>query len=212
MQQIVDTEKARLEHKMNDINLAYEGKQRASQLNESVRLRYSQYTKIIKVVIIVLVLLLVIVFSSRKFNNISQHVFEVAISIVVACGFILIFILCRDLMLRNNTNFNELDLDKQLRYTQAKNILADSSIKHDTTGNVSTTDIKYNNFIDDVNGYITKLEKIASESCVDDSCCDKGTKWNPTIKKCSIKEGFSNNGENIIYPNSSIESKNYSFI
>lgn len=201
MEKILNTESQRLNNKKQSIDSAYEGKMRSIQLNESYRLKQNEYTKIVKVVIIVLVLIIILVYSSKEFTNVSSHVFEVAISIVLACGVILVYTLFSNIRSRNNTNFNE--------------IATNSTISNSDTNDSNENNInnkKYDNFLDDVESGL----KNGLNFCVEDICCDKGTVWDKNKKRCVVDntEKFSNISpiDVSIKPNSSNESQYYSFI
>jgi len=163
MIKIVETEKERLDKKREVIDTAYNGKQRSNQLNESFRLKYNDYIKIIKIIILILILVIIILFFSKNFKNISPHVFEILIMIVVSFGLISLFYSIRDISIRNNTNYNELKLSP---------VISDNNVVNDYDSNKNN--ILYN------------LEQAINNFCITKDCCDVGTIWNEDKKMCSV--------------------------
>jgi len=197
MIKIVETEKERLDKKREVIDTAYNGKQRSNQLNESFRLKYNDYIKIIKIIILILILVIIILFFSKNFKNISPHVFEILIMIVVSFGIISLYYSIRDISIRNNTNYNELKLSP---------LISENNVVNDYTNNKNN--ILYN------------LEQaiINNNLCITEDCCDAGTKWNEEKGMCSVDPKSTPTIENfeimneIFKPYYFSETNNYSFI
>ena len=110
MLNIVKTEQDRLNNKKDDINSAYVGKQRAVQLNESYRLKYRQFMKILLVIIVTLVLFILITFLSVRFPFIPSFIFEILSIFIISAGIFIIYFMMTDLVSRSNTYYNELNI------------------------------------------------------------------------------------------------------
>lgn len=183
---VIDTEKARLDHKMSDINSAHQGKQRASLLNESYRLRYNQYIKLFVVAISTLLLFVLLSLMSESVPFIPSSVFNLLSIIVVSGGLIIFYYLYTDLLSRNNTYYNEINL-------------APPVIGNTEAGNVTIAPhySKFGNF----------------NICIDSDCCATGTEWDAQNGVCvPIKntEHFSTNEGAMA--NEPYEFSNYSVI
>ena len=163
---IVQTEKDRLTTKKDDIDAAYIGKQRAVQLNESYRLKYRQFMKILLVIIVTLVLFIVMTFLSKQFPFIPSFVFEILSVFIISAGHFIIYFMMINLLSRSNTYYNEL------------NIPGPTS----GDGTVSTTRAG-------TSGIQNLFADINLNQCIGSSCCSGGTKWDAATSKC-IKEPF----------------------
>lgn len=199
MKAIVQTESQRLNKKKDDIESAILGKKRAVDLNESYRLRYEQYMKIIIVIIITLVIFIGITFLSKRFPFIPSFVAEIASIIVISIGIFTIYYMTIDMLSRNRTYYNKLNLTGP-----NKDVGNSINIQGSTTNSIS----------DLLSGSNMKM-------CVGSSCCDKGSHWDTGNAICvgntiagftTIKQAYSleknyNKGE--VKPNTPTEFDNY---
>ena len=160
MMNIVNTENDRLNKKMGDINTAMVGKQRALELNESYRLRYQQYMKMITVVVIALLLVILFSYLNGRFPVIPSWVWEVLSIITVSSGIVIIFYMFRDLVSRSNVNYNELAIPAP-----------GSGINGN---NISGKDVNSQNLLSGIN----------LNMCIGSSCCNDGTHWDDGNAVC----------------------------
>jgi hypothetical protein len=126
-------------------------------LNESYRLRYNQYIKLGVVAISTILLFLFISFLSTMFPYVPSSVFDLLSIIVVSSGLILFYYLYTDMLSRDNTDYNELDLEAPI-------------IGEDVTVGPER---EYDN---------KKLFNVGF--CIADTCCAKGTIWDSAQGKC----------------------------
>lgn len=161
---VIDFEKSRLEQKQQNIDVAYIGKQRANDLNESYRLRYKQYIKMSLVIITTLVLFILVSFMSSLFPFIPSSIFDVLSVLIICSGLIIFFYLYTDLMNRNNVYYNELNLPPPI------------------VGNTVVNNKDYDNILLDINYYIRNGMRV----CIDKDCCAEGTTWDAEKGTCVV--------------------------
>lgn len=162
---IVKTEQDRLDRKKDDIESAYIGKQRAVQLNESYRLKYRQFMKILLVIIVTLVLFIMITFLSARFPFIPSFIFEIISIFIISAGLFIIYFMMTNLLSRSNTYYNELNIPGPT-----------------TGGNTIATQAGMSNLQD-------LFGSINLNQCIGSSCCKDGTKWDSGNVSC-VKDGF----------------------
>ena len=158
MMGIVNTEHDRLNKKKDDINSAMIGKQRALELNESYRLRYQQYMKMLTVVITTLLLVIFFSHLNGRFPGVPSFVWEILSIIVVSSGIVIIYYMFKDLLSRSNVDYNELAIP------QPNGNLAGNTISGD--------------------GDLSLLSGMNFNMCVGSSCCNDGTHWDDGNAVC----------------------------
>jgi hypothetical protein len=178
VQNIVDTEYNRLLAKKQNIDDALIGQQRAVLLNESYRLRYVQYTKIL----ILFITALVISFVAFQLKNswlsfVPSFLFDFIIFLVWLAVVMLSYFIYSDIQRRDHINFNELSLPPPV--INSSEDLAAKQNKAAQSGDL--------------------LGSIGAP-CVGEACCDSSNNfWDPTLGKCTttviatadaIKMGF----------------------
>jgi hypothetical protein len=177
---IIDAENKRLENKKSDIDLAYIGKQRSIQLNESYRLRSNQYIKLIFVVIITISAFIFISVMSSLFPYIPSSIFDVLSIIVISFGLITFYYLYTDMISRRTTDYNELDLGPPV-------------VGNTIVGNVNGT---RHTLIGDISDFIEDGMNL----CIDSDCCSAGTMWDEERGVCvPLKEKFTTVNDDSYY-------------
>lgn len=159
---IVDEEKRRLEQKKQSIDNALDGKRRAIDLNETYRLRQSQYIRIKVVIVIVLVICILLTLLQRRFPIVPSIFITLLNLIVILIGGIYCLFIYSTISSRSPLNYNELDLAGPAAPTVSD--VAASQVAASKAGNL--------------------LGTINVFGCVGSACCSAGTKWDNEKSKC----------------------------
>jgi|UniRef100_A0A6C0LPV9 hypothetical protein len=106
---IVDAEKQRLLLKKQTVDDSLQQQKRLIQLNNSYRLRYTDYIKIMLFITFVIVLFVGIVLAQRYLPFIPSIVFEVMLILLIPISIIIMYYRFRNLMVHNNMNYEEID-------------------------------------------------------------------------------------------------------
>lgn len=159
---IIDAEKARLEGKKQSIDNALVGKKRAINLNETYRMRQSQYLKIKVVFVIVLAICIGITLLNRRFQILPSIIFYLFIMIVMLIGGIYSLSIYASIASRSLMNYDELDLT-------GPTVLSDSEVAANRAAAVKAGDL---------------LGTIDTKGCVGHNCCSDTTKWDTTKLLC----------------------------
>jgi hypothetical protein len=164
MRNIIDQENQRLAAKQQQISGAVVNTQRAIALNESSRKRQVQFIYILLLLILGLLIYLFLRNIELFFPFIPSFITDFLTILAMGIIFIYIVILLRDISMRSNTNFDELNLPPPV-VNQAANAAAQQNSAL-TTGDLLSA-ISYGN------------------SCIGESCCAPGvSKWNMGTMKC----------------------------
>ena len=177
---ILNKEQARLTLKKAEIDDAYVGKQRAVQLNESYRMKYHQFMKIMLVVIVTLVLFIFVTFLSSRFPIVPSFIFEMLSILIISVGLFAIYFLVIGMLRRNNAHYDQLNL----------------SPPPGAGGNVIISAPPAPNLQDLLSG-------LNINQCIGSSCCADGTRWDGGNASCvgNSRSGFTtiqiaqNNGD-----------------
>jgi hypothetical protein len=166
---IVESENQRLKTQEVSIDTAYTSKQRGLHLNESYRKRYAEYLKIMVIMIVALFVFLGLLLLEANFDFIPSIYINILMAIVVAITiYILSYTSFYDLFIRDMVTYDEIDSS----YLQ--NVLMGSGVKvisgSGTLGSGSTGK--------------------EAGSCVNQECCDVGTKWCPVNYQCISNSNF----------------------
>jgi hypothetical protein len=170
MLDIVNKENNRLALKKQSVDTALDGKKRAIKLNESNRLRYEQYTKIIIVIIITLALFIGISITSKFLPFLPQFIFDILSIFVITIGLFTSYFIFLNMQMRSNMNFDELDLP-------GPKILSEEEIQKG-----KAQEAKYGNL----------LGSIDLVGCMGSDCCDVGTLWDTGNSVCRPIVPFQN--------------------
>ena len=159
---IIDEEKSRLEQKKQSIDNALVGKKRAIELNETYRMRQSQYLKIKVVFVVVLAICIVTTLLSRRFPVVPSIFVTLINLIVILVGGIYCLFLYSSISSRSLMNYNELDLAGPESPSEAE--IAARQAAAGKAGDL--------------------LGTINPVGCVGSACCSAGTKWDNEKSKC----------------------------
>ena len=194
MNNIVTTEKARLESKKQLVDQALEGQKRALELNDSYRQKYSYYTRLTMFIVLFLIIFIILNILSSSLPFIPSFVFDILYFFLFLTLAFVIYFVYLDIVWRDNMNFSELSFPgpkvDSAADIQAK--IAQSSKAGDLLGALNTV------------------------GCVGQSCCNPNyTRWDPGNAMCTgiNAQGFTTmnieyNGQ-IILPNSPNEFDSY---
>uniref|UniRef100_A0A6C0JIY5 Uncharacterized protein n=1 Tax=viral metagenome TaxID=1070528 RepID=A0A6C0JIY5_9ZZZZ len=192
MNNIVTTENERLKKKKALVDQALEGKQRALELNDSYRQKYSYYTKATMLVVFFLILFILLNMLSQYLPFIPSFVFDILYFFLGLTVVLTVYFIYLDIIWRDNMNFNELNFTAPHRDSpdeiQAK--IAQSSKMGDLLNTINVV------------------------GCVGETCCNPlYTKWDKGNLMCTGKEAFTTmnieySGK-IILPNSPNEFESY---
>lgn len=105
---MVNQETDRLATKKKNIDDALDGQKRMIMLNESYRMKYSHYLRIVITVLTVTILFVLIKFLSTKIPIVPGAVWDLILIILFALGIIYIYYVFSDMQRRDNMNFNKL--------------------------------------------------------------------------------------------------------
>lgn len=159
---IIDEEKARLEGKKQSIDNALVGKKRAINLNETYRMRQSQYLKIKVVFVIVLAICIGITLLNRRFQILPNIILSLIIMIIMLIGGIYCLSIYASIASRSPMNYDELDLT-------GPTVLSDSEIAASQAAAGKAGDL---------------LGTIDTKACVGHNCCSDTTKWDSSKLLC----------------------------
>lgn len=159
---IIDAEKTRLEGKKQSIDNALVGKKRAINLNETYRMRQSQYLKIKVVFVIVLAICIGITLLNRRFPILPNIVLSLILMIIILIGGIYCLYIYASIASRSPMNYDELDLT-------GPTVLSDSEVAANQAAAGKAGDL---------------LGTIDINGCVGQKCCSDTTKWDTTRLLC----------------------------
>ena len=188
---IIDEEKSRLEQKKQSIDNALVGKKRAIELNETYRMRQSQYLRIKVVFVIVLAICIFLTLLQRRFPIVPSIFVTLLNLILVLMGGIYCLFIYSSITSRSLMNYNELDLAGPAVPTSSADIAA-SQLAASKAGNL--------------------LGTINLLGCVGSVCCSTGTKWDKEKSKCvpdSTEDGFTAMGHSVPFAHSPSEYDSY---
>jgi hypothetical protein len=164
---IIDQENQRLQAKKQQISGAVANTQRTIALNESYRKRQVQFIYIILLLILGLLIYMFLRNIQLFFPFIPSFIVEFLTILTMGAIFIYIVFLLRNISLRSNTNFDELNLPPPVI-----NTAEDVEAKRNAAMNIG-----------DVLGSIGY-----GNSCIGESCCDTSvSQWNMGTMKCVKK-------------------------
>jgi len=159
---IIDTEKERLLLKKQGIDNALVGKKRAINLNESYRLRQTQYTRMKVTVVITLVVCIVLAFLGKRFPVIPSIIITLLILISLLVGVLYCLFIYSVISSRSKLNYNELNLP-------GLNVPSDDDLAANRNAAGKAGDL---------------LGSINIPGCIGSSCCNDDTVWSQTKSKC----------------------------
>jgi hypothetical protein len=168
---IIEAEKERLLLKKQTVDDSLQQQKRLIQLNNSYRLRYTDYIKIMLFITFVIVLFVGIILAQRHLPFIPSIVFEVMLILLIPISIIVMYYRFRNLMLHNNMNYDEIDY-------KPPNFLSDQE-KLAAQVKARETQQKSGDLLGGLSG------------CVGKDCCGGTTQWDSGNLVCvSATNGF----------------------
>jgi len=160
---IVDAEQQRLNEKKALIEQAKFQQQREALLNNSYRLKYAEYTKIVIVIIAALLVFLLIQFLSNTFAYVPSGIVILLHIANLLVAFSIIIYIYAVIYSRDKVNFNELNLPAPL--TDGSGVFVPAA--QDSSGSSFWGSLGL---------------------CYEQSCCGQGTAWDPNSMMCLAQQ------------------------
>jgi hypothetical protein len=162
MNDIVSTELTRLNEKKQSIDNALSTRERVSQLNDSYRQRYMQYTKMIAVFILALVCFILINLLGKFLPIIPSIVIDISNVVILCATCIILYNIYANIQSRNKLYFDRLNLDPPTIITPDQ--AAQNKKSAGLSGNL--------------------LGSVNLGGCIGKDCCSAGTYWDLSSSTC----------------------------
>lgn len=161
---VISSEAQRLKNQAPSINQAYDSKQRMLFLNNSYRKRYNQYLNIALLSIICPFIIFGFILLQSNFPIIPKLIIDIIIAFILA-GYVIsvMYIYIFGLTIRDKVDYDELS-DAYLMDVVGSGITANGPPIVGSGSGTKTI--------------------VTEKTCVNDSCCDTGTKWCPSSYQC----------------------------
>ena len=168
-------------------------------LNESYRMKYSHYLKIVIAILTITILFIIIKFLSSKLAIVPGAVWDLVLIIIFGIGVIYIYYVFSDMQRRDNMNFNKL-------FFMPPDPEKASSLAKMQTQN----DTGRKNLLSSFN--------FTESTCKGDDCCEgSDMQYNSDTNTCQVVGGFGNIGStnepisvnNLVKPTDPDEYTNY---
>jgi Asp-tRNA(Asn)/Glu-tRNA(Gln) amidotransferase C subunit len=194
---IIDDEKTRIQSNIDSTENNLTTKKRLIEFNESNRLRTEQYNNILYVFVISLSIIVIIIVGGRQIEFLPDIIPQILVIIIGSISGIKIFQMYYNMNKRSHLDYNKLSLDKPV--IDSPEQIIRSKEKAAKSGDL--------------------LGSISTNGCVGAECCDVGTTWNESSRKCTTIDNTTNEGfvterfkynHNIAPPNSPNEFNEYS--
>lgn len=190
VKEIIKNEKERIQHNIDITENNLTTKKRLIEFNESNRLRTEQYNNILYIFVITLFIILVIIIGGRQIEFLPDIIPQILVIIIGSISAVKIFQMYYNINKRSHLDYNKLSLDKPA-------IDSPEQIKRNKEKAAKSGDL---------------LGSISTGGCIGAECCDEGTIWNESSRKCT--EAFTTErlkyNHNIVPPNSPNEFNGYS--
>lgn len=173
---MVNQETDRLSTKKKNIDDALDGQKRMIMLNESYRMKYSHYLRIVLAILTIVILFVIVKFLSTKLAIIPGAVWDLILIIIFSVGGIYIYYVFSDMQRRDNMNFNKLFF------------LAPDPEKASSKAQLQTQD-------DTGRQSLLKSFQFGESTCKGDDCCEgSDLQYNSETNTCQVVGGFGNIG------------------
>jgi uncharacterized membrane protein YgcG len=166
---IVSTELTRLQQKKQSIDTALVTRERVAELNDSYRLRYIEYTKMIAIVVLALVIFIAARMAGKYFPAIPSIVIDI----------VYIFLFCGTCILLYN----------QMAYIQNRDVLYFDRLNLNGPNMKSAAQIANDKKAAGLSGNL--LDSINIGACIGETCCSTGTYWDASNSVCAPGTGSS---------------------
>jgi hypothetical protein len=158
---MVVAEQNRLQQKKFLIDQALDGRKRLVTLNDSYRLKYTQYIKIILVLIVTLIVWIVLN-KLAEMGFLPDPFYTVLVVITIAVGGFVCYFIYLDILSRDNMNFNAINVPAPVKLTPDQ--IKKSQEAAANSGNL--------------------LGTINFGGCIGAECCSDGSKWDAGNSVC----------------------------
>lgn len=171
---MVNKETERLETKKDSIDNALEGQKRMIQLNESYRMRYRYYLRIVITILVVTVLFIVIKMVATRLPGIPGSVWDLILILIFAISGFYIYFTIMDIRRRDQMNFNKLYFTPP----DQKKAAAYASITQKSKGEEEKITL-----------YDTITGQTGTAACTgggDTDCCAAPMRYDSTLNQCVL--------------------------
>jgi hypothetical protein len=170
---IINNENSRLQEKKQNVDNALEGQKRLITMNNSYRLRYADYTKILMIITLFILIYVAISLARKYISFFPESLYNITIILLIPISIIVLYYKYIELVSHNRLYYDELDFEPP------KILSADDKLKEQVA-------------------YQTKILKSGDilgglEGCVGAQCCSGNTIWDSGNSVCIVKPntGFS---------------------
>ena len=153
--QYIDLEAGRLGQKLTNINNEVSAQNRASQLTDSYRKRYSNFLIVLVILIFAFIAYLGITKAQEQFPQAPSAIFDGLFLVIILIVVYYVYYTVTDLAIRSNMNYDEIDLPPP---------------KDDITVNIKEQNNKLQ-----TTGVVTAQTSASGKVCVGKECCPDGT-------------------------------------
>jgi len=171
MIQIIDNENNRLREKKQNVDNALEGQQRLITLNNSYRLRYADYIKILIIITISISIYLCISLARKYIPFFPEVVYNIVVILLIPVTIIILYYKYVELISHNKLYYDELD------FKPPKMSSAEDRLKEKVA--YKTNILKSGDILGGLEG------------CIGAQCCSGNTIWDSGNSVCVVKP---NNG------------------
>ena len=162
VQNIVDTEKGRLDEKADSIKKAKVSQERLIELNQSYSKRYGQYIYMLQVIVVALLLLFAISLVKKFIPDFPSGLTDTLTILIIGAAICYCIYIYNGILGRDNMDFDKIASD-------SPNLLTPAQIEKQLAANQ-----KSGNLLGSVDlGY-----------CFGESCCGDGSKWDAATQMC----------------------------
>ena len=184
---VLDVEKERLLAKKKNVDLALEGRQRLSVLNENYRLRTAEYIKMILIIAISAFVILAIRMLKSRVPFIPDIVTDLVCMVIAAISFLWCILIYLTIYSRDNIYFNELSLNSPFN-TSPNNAPANSVTNSQMTSmqNIYIPIVNNNAPNNDIVDYTDSNVNDCQKLCNDNQTCS-GIAFRKTDNRCWLK-------------------------
>jgi len=171
MIQIIDNENNRLQEKKQNVDNALEGQQRLITLNNSYRLRYADYIKILIIITISISIYVFISLARKYIPFFPEVIYNITLILLIPITIIVLYYKYIELISHNKLYYDELE------FNPPKMLSAEDRLKEKVS--YQTNVLKTGDILGGLEG------------CVGAQCCSGNTIWDSGNSVCVVKP---NNG------------------
>jgi len=169
---IVDSEKQRLHEKKQNVDNALEGQNRLIMMNNSYRLRYTDYTKMLVILTVSFFIFVLATLAKKYIPFFPEALYNIIVIILVPVTMIMIYYKYVNIVNHNKLNYDELEFKPPIMLS------ADERLKEEVSR--KTDILKTGNLLGGLEG------------CIGAQCCSGNTIWDSGNSVCvaPVTSGF----------------------